>query len=89
MTIEDFKHNPAGYIAVMRSPEMRLDLDRRADAVHRVVADRLDSLGVDGVDLWSDTTDGRTRAGGTVAGVPIAVEQAHRVLGGALDAADV
>ena len=89
MTIEDFRHNRFGYIAVMRGPGMVADLERRADAVHRVVEDHLDSLGVLGVHVHSDTTTGRTRAGGTVAGVPMAVEQAHRVLGGALDAADV
>lgn len=82
---ERFKHNRAGYRAVMRSAETRSMLQARADNVRRAAEGQLPA-GTD-VYLLADTTVGTNRAGATIIGVPMRLEQAHRILGSAIDAA--
>jgi hypothetical protein len=84
----NFKHIPSGYRAVLRSAEVRADLQRRADNVARVARTRLAGLGNDGsgVRLIADTNVGRNRAGATVLGVPMRLERKYRILGSAIDA---
>jgi hypothetical protein len=77
-----FKHSRKGYIAVMKSEPVRADLQRRAEAVAAVVRAK-----VPGSDITADARVGRTRAGGSVFGVPMRVEVESRVLGRAIGSA--
>jgi hypothetical protein len=83
-----FQHHWPGYRAVMRSTAVRTDMQRRADAVARVVRGRLPA-GNEGahIRILADTTVGRNRAGATVIGVPMHLERKYRILGSAIDAA--
>jgi hypothetical protein len=81
---ERFKHNPAGYRAILRSEAVRADLDSRAQRV-KVAADN--QLAGQRITVIADTTVGRNRAGATIIGVPTRIEKARRVLGRAMDAA--
>lgn len=85
MTLKSFRHNRAGYRAVMRSKSVQQDLQRRADRVRAAAESQLPAGS--GVELLADTTVGRNRAGGTVLGVPMRLEVAQRILGSAIDAA--
>lgn len=86
---ESFKHNRAGYRAVLRSDGVRADLQARADRVRSVVEGQLpaESDGGRPVFILADTTVGRNRAGATVLGVPMRIEADERLLGRAIDAA--
>jgi hypothetical protein len=79
-----FKHNPAGYRAVLRSEAVRVDLDTRAQRV-KAAADA--ELSDPRIRIVADTTVGRNRAGATIIGVPLRIERSRRVLGRAIDAA--
>jgi hypothetical protein len=83
---ERFVHNSAGFRAVLRSDEVRGDLQRRADAVAHVVRNRLPPAGRP-IRIVADTTKGRNRVGATVLGVPMRLEKKYRILGSAIDAA--
>jgi hypothetical protein len=85
----NFKHIPKGYRAMLRSAEVRSDLQRRADNVAGVVRRQLSGLGNEGsgVRLIADTNVGRNRSGATVLGVPMRLERKYRILGSAIDAA--
>lgn len=79
---ERFEHNGKGYVAVLRSDEVRADLQRRADAVKERA-----EASFAGLRLIADTNTGKRRAGATVLGVPMRIEKARRILGRAIDAA--
>lgn len=78
---EKFKISSAGARALLRSDGVRADMQRRADAVLRVAQSQTDA------ELTADSVIGPGRAGASVFGVPMREEQAHRILGGAIDAA--
>lgn len=83
-----FKIDGAGARKILRSEGVRADLQRRADRVRTAAEAALPETG----DAWSrgiiaDTSVGVARAGATVIGVWLPVEEEHRVLGGAIDAA--
>ncbi len=81
--LKSYKHRRPGYIVVMKSAEVRDHLLGRALDVRRAAEEKLPH----GLDLVADTTEGRTRAGATVLGVPMRLEVAHRILGSSIDAA--
>lgn len=83
---ERFKHNRAGYLAVLKSSGVEADLGRRAQRV-RAAAQSQIPADEDGIELIADTQVGKTRAGATVIGIPMRLEVDHRILGRAIDAA--
>jgi len=80
---ERFEFSRAGYRAILRSDGVRDMLQDKADAVRQAAERHVP----DGVYLIADTNVGANRAGATVIGVPMRLEQAKRVLGSAIDAA--
>lgn len=78
-----YKHNVAGYHALMRSDGVRDMLQGRADQVRQAAEGQVPA----DVYLLADTTRGRNRAGATIIGVPMRLEKRHRILGSAIDAA--
>lgn len=78
---EKFKISSPGARALMRSDGVRADLQRRAENVSRAAE------ASSGIMLTADTYIGKNRAGATVIGVPMPIEQDRRILGGAIDAA--
>ena len=82
-----FVFNPAGYRQVLRSDGVRQHLQGRADNVKRAADRLLAGADLGHIELIADTTVGRVRAGGTVIGVPMAIEAQERILGRALDSA--
>lgn len=78
---EKFKISSAGARALLRSPGVRADMQRRADAVLRAAQPHTDA------ELRAEAVVGKGRAGATVFGVPLREEAARRVLGSAIDAA--
>ncbi|MFC4335211.1 hypothetical protein [Salininema proteolyticum] len=77
-----------GMAALLKSDEVRSDLKRRADRVAETVRNRTEGVldhGEGGI--VADTYTGRGRAGATVIGVPMEVEERDHVLGSAIDAA--
>lgn len=78
---EKFKILPAGARALLRSDQVRADLQRRAESVQRA------AQGQTAAEITADSYTGKGRAGATVIGVPMAQEQDRRILGGAIDAA--
>lgn len=83
-----FKHSWPGYRQVLRSAEVRADMQRRATAVANQARGRLPA-GNKGshITILADTAVGRNRAGATVIGVPMHLERKHRILGSSIDAA--
>lgn len=85
--LERFRLNPAGARQLLRSGEVRSDLQRRADQV-KVEADaQLAGLEGPHPDVLADSYVGSGRAGATVIGVPLPLEESRRILGSAIDAA--
>jgi hypothetical protein len=84
----NFRHDSNGYRAVLRSAEVRADLQRRADNVARAARGRLSGVGNEGsgVHLIADSFIGRNRAGATVIGMPMRLERKYRILGSSVDA---
>lgn len=87
-----FRHNPGGYFAVMKSDEVRANLQARADKVAAEAAPqyRQHDLYGDPVEVIADTYEGQHRAGATIVAVhplSLRVEAKYRILGGAIDAA--
>lgn len=78
---EKFKISSPGARALLRSGGVRADLQRRAEAVRTAAQPQTDA------DLTADSYIGKGRAGATVIGVPMPIEQDRRILGGAIDAA--
>lgn len=83
-----YRPNRQGMKEVLISEEVKDDLVRRARNVAaevRRTAPGVFSRAPGGI--IADGYTGRGRAGATVIGVPLAYEQKHRALGGAIDAA--
>lgn len=83
-----FRLSGKGARAVLQSAGVRDDLQRRADRVRAAAEAALpepDQAWRRGI--VADTQTGTTRVGATVIGVWLPVEETHRVLGGAIDAA--
>lgn len=78
---EKFKISSVGARALLRSPGVQGDMQRRADAVLRAAQPHTDA------ELTAAAVVGRGRAGATVFGVPMREETTRRILGGAIDAA--
>lgn len=78
---EKFKILPKGARSLLRSDQVRADLQRRAESVQRAAQGQTEA------ELTADSYTGKGRAGATVIGVPLAQEQDQRILGGAIDAA--
>lgn len=86
--VERFEINSEGAKALLRSEEVRADLQRRADAVANAARARAEGVldhGEGGI--VADAYTGKSRAGATVIGIPLDVEHRDHVLGDALDAA--
>ncbi|MEU2180111.1 hypothetical protein [Streptomyces thermolilacinus] len=89
--------NSRGARALLRSAEVRDDLQRRADAVKAVAAPAYERATSDiwtryPVKVIADTSVGANRAFATVVVVhpaALRIEREHRILGGALDAARI
>lgn len=85
---ERFRHNWQGYRVVLRSGEVRDELQGRANNVMRAARGRLPTGNEgSGIRLIADTQVGRNRAGATVIGVPMRLEKRYRILGRSIDAA--
>lgn len=80
-----FKHNRAGYRKILQSDGVAADLQRRANKVKAAIDARYDQPR--GWVITADTIVGRNRARALISGVPMAEENAERILGSALDAA--
>jgi hypothetical protein len=93
--IERFRINSRGARALLRSPGVRAELQRRADSVKAVAepqfqAATADSHVPDPVRVIADTYTGSSRAGATVIAIhpsSLRIERDRRILGGAIDAA--
>lgn len=83
--LDVFKWNRRGYLGVLQSPGVEAMLQGRADQVKAAAEADLPP----GSDIYilADTTQGRTRVGATVIGVPMRLEKSKRILGRAIDAA--
>lgn len=79
-----FKFNPAGYRAIMRSPQVVAMLDGKAA---KVAASVRSSYSGPGWQIVHNVQVGRTRARAIVSGVPESEEIADRVMVRSLDAA--
>jgi len=86
MALDRFNYSKAGYLKILKSPEVRAALQRRADKVKAAAEAALPAEAGD-AEIFADTTIGRTRAGATVLGVPLRIEQDRRPLGQAMSAA--
>jgi len=83
-----FRLNSRGMKALLRSDDVREDLERRADRVAQQVRGQVEGVLEHGEGgIVADSYTGRGRVGATVIGVPMEVEARDRVLGGAIDAA--
>lgn len=80
-----YTHKYAGYKAVMRSGGCRAMLQAKAEAVQAAAEAQLPADSE--IYILADTTIGATRAGATIIGVPMRLEQDRRILGSAIDAA--
>lgn len=82
-----FRMRSAGARALLRSAGVRADLHGRALRVKAVADADLATLDAPypQVEVFNDVGPGR--AGATITGVPLPLEQSRRILGGAIDAA--
>lgn len=83
---ERFRHNRAGYLAVLKSGGVKADLGRRAQQVKAAAQSQIPA-GERDIELIADTQVGKNRAGATVIGIPMRLEVDHRILGRSIDAA--
>ena len=81
---ERFKHNPAGFRAILQSRAVQAVLDRKGRRVGAAITGRLE---VEGWEVVTDTQVGRNRARTIVSGVPTRIEERDGILGSAIDAA--
>lgn len=84
--LQRFEYNSAGFIKIMKSPDVQAVLRAKAEQVRRAVEARY----ADRPPGWTIVTDvqvGRTRARAIVSGVPESEEMAERIMASALDAA--
>lgn len=85
--LERFRLNSAGVRQILRSDEVRSDLQRRADQVKAGADAQLAGLEGPHPEVAADSYVGSGRAGATVIGVPLPLEESRRILGNAIDAA--
>lgn len=85
--LERYRPNPPGMRDVLRSAGVRADLQRRADQVKAQADSVLADLEGPHPEVVADSYVGSGRAGATVMGVPLPLEESRRILGTAIDAA--
>jgi hypothetical protein len=85
--LERFKLSSPGARRILRSGGVQSDLVRRAGRVWQAADDQLRSLEGPYPTLRTEATTGPGRAGVTITGVPLPLEESRRILGGAIDAA--
>lgn len=93
--VQRFRLSSRGAKALLRSPGVRADLQRRADAVKAACEGEwqqatADSHTPEPVRVVADTYTGTGRAGATVIAIhpsSLRIERDRRILGGAIDAA--
>lgn len=87
MKLDRFVMNSGGARNLLRSEGVRLDLLARAERVGAVADAELATLDAPYPAVAVDSHTGRGRSAATVLGVPLPLERARRILGGAIDAA--
>ena len=85
--VEKFRIIPRGAQDLLRSEGVRADLHARAERVAAAADAQLATLDAAYPATVADSSVGRGRAGATVLGVPVPLEESRRILGSAVDAA--